>query len=58
MKSKIYIPLRIRSSWQRRKSQILTVPSSLQVANLWSVGLKLPVQKKKKTSYIWCIIIC
>ena len=36
-----YIPRRIRSSWQRRKSQTRTVPSSEQVANLASVGQKL-----------------
>lgn len=35
------LPLRIRSSWHRRKSQILTVPSSEHVANLLSVGEKL-----------------
>ena len=36
-----YIPLRIFSSWQRRKSQIRTVPSSEQVQNLVSNGAKL-----------------
>lgn len=35
------VPRRILSSWQRRKSQIRTVPSSEQVANLLSVGEKL-----------------
>lgn len=37
----VHIPRRILSSWQRRKSQILTVPSSEHVANLLSVGEKL-----------------
>lgn len=35
------VPRRILSSWQRKKSQIRTVPSSEQVANLLSVGEKL-----------------
>lgn len=41
-----FLPLRIRSSWQRRKSQIRTVPSSEQVANLLSVGEKLKIKKR------------
>lgn len=43
----INIPLRILSSWQRRKSQMRTVPSSEQVANLLSVGEKLKTQQGK-----------
>lgn len=34
-------PRKILSSWQRKKSQTRTVPSSLAVTNLWSVGPKL-----------------
>lgn len=35
------LPLNTLSSWQRRKSNTLTVPSSLQLANFASVGQKL-----------------
>lgn len=42
------IPLRILSSWQRRKSQMRTVPSSEQVANLLSVGEKLKTEWGRK----------
>ena len=37
----LYLPLRMNSSEQRMKSNILTVPSSEQVASLASVGDRL-----------------
>lgn len=43
------VPRRILSSWQRRKSQIRTVPSSEQVANLLSVGEKLDKTRRVRT---------
>lgn len=36
-----HLPLSTRSSWQRKKSQTRSVPSSLHVTNLLSDGLKL-----------------
>jgi hypothetical protein len=42
------LPLNTLSSWHLRKSKTLTVPSSLQLANLESVGQKLWNLKVKK----------